>query len=224
MRLGVPHMRGDEPEIQNVIIHGHQVFPKCVGNTDFYVSGKATRPEAVVPEVDKIEIPDNLFIPAPDGAIDFGSIGPDIETASKGRFPSASIRLEEGGAYGKSHIAKDRIKEFKANGYNDEIDALSDITQHYTEIYEQPNGRLLLVKRNGRGKFAAVELQNNGGYYGVTTWFLEDAKPKGKTPYEQRGGRKLLLRVAHADDPDQSPSFPASVEEPGQPEGSRRSN
>lgn len=160
---------------------------------------------------------DALFIPAPDGAIDFGSIGPDIETASKGRFPSASIRLEEGGAYGKSHIAEDRIKEFKANGYIDEIDALSDITRHYTEIYEQPNGRLLLVKRNGRGKFAAVELQNNGGYYGVTTWFLEDAKPRGKTPYEQRGGRKLLLRVAHADDPDQSPSFPAPVEEPGQP-------
>ncbi len=167
---------------------------------------------------------DALFIPVPDGAIDFGSIGPDIETASRGRFPSASIRLEEGGAYGKSHIAEDRIKEFKANGYNNEIDALSDITRHYTEIYEQPNGRLLLVKRNGRGKFAAVELQNNGGYYGVTTWFLEDAKPKSKTPYEQRGGRKLLLRVAHTDDPDQSPSFPAPVEEPGQPEGSRRSN
>jgi hypothetical protein len=176
------------------------------------------------PIVDKVETPGSLFIPAPDGTSDFGIIGPDIETASEGRFPSAPIRLEEGGAYGKSHIAEDRIKEFKANGYNDEIDALSDITRHYTEIYEQPNGRLLLVKRNGRGKFAAVELQNNGGYYGVTTWFLEDAKPKGKTPYEQRGGRKLLLRVAHADDPDQSPSFPAPVEEPGQPEDSRRSN
>lgn len=64
--------------------------------------------------------------------------------------------------------------------------------------YEQPNGRLLLVKKNGRKKFDVAELQMNGdNYYGVTTWFLEDKNP-GKIPYEERSNRKLLLRLAQA--------------------------
>jgi len=167
--------------------------------------------------------PDKTFVTSPDGSTDFGMVSPEIEKASEGRFPAAPIRLEEGGDYGKAHIAEERVKEFQEYGYADELAALNDITKNYTDIFEQPTGRLLLVKRNGRGKYASVELQNKGGYYGVTTWFLEDKNPKSKTPYEERGGRKLLLHVAHADDSDQPSQFP-TPDDNGQDGDSRRSD
>ena len=163
------------------------------------------------------------FVKAPGGNIDFGTIPEDIVKASEGRYPSAPIRLEEGGKYGKAHIAEDRVQEFKDYGYNDEIDALNDIAKNYQDIYEQPNGRLLLVKRNGRGKFAIVELQDRGGYYGASTWFLEDEHPRNKKVYEKRGGRALLLHVARATGPDQPAPFPAA-DKSGQVSDSRRSD
>lgn len=163
------------------------------------------------------------FVKAHDGSINFGEIKAKLTGSDSTVYPAGPIRLEQGGEYGWSHIAEKRIQEFKDYGYADELVALSDIASSYTEIYEQPNGRLLLVKRNGRGKYASVELQKRGSYYGVTTWFLEDAKPKSKTPYEKRGGRSLLLRVAHADDLGKPSSFPGSGTQ-GQAGNSRRSN
>ena len=138
------------------------------------------------------------FVLAPDGSVDFGSI-PELDSKieSEKIHPSAPIRMEEGGEFGRAHIQPERLKAFKENGYASESEMLDDVAKHYTHIYEQPNGRLLLVKRNGRAKFSVVELQKQGEYYGVTTLFLEDASQKGK-PYETRSGRKLLWPLAEA--------------------------
>ncbi len=87
---------------------------------------------------------------------------------------------------------------------------LSDVAQHYTHIYEQKNGRLLLVKRNGRAKFSVVELQPHGSCYGVTTLFLEDANPRGQ-PYEQRGGTNSLWPLAEAASSGSDATFPAAA-------------
>ena len=160
------------------------------------------------------------FVMAPDGSIDFGEITNEVAKESEGKYPKGPIRLEEGEerSYGRKHISTERIAEFKDAGYEDEIDILYDVTQNYTDVYEQPNGRLLLIKRNGRKKYAAVELQKvENGYYGVTTWFLEP-KEGEKKPYETRSGRKLLLHVARATGSGRPVPF-ATADKSGQDSG-----
>lgn len=151
------------------------------------------------------------YVSTPTGGNDFGEIGQEVEAASNGRYPQGAIRLDEGGKdYGHRHLPDARIQQFKDAGYADELEALSDVARNYTDVYEQPNGRLLLVKKNGRKKYTAVELRLSEGRYSVTTWFLEDANPRGK-PYEDRGGRTPLVRVARGTSAGTSSPFaPAS--------------
>ncbi len=158
----------------------------------------------------------NSFITAPDGSSDFGTM-PKLESKfEQGKeYPTCPIRMEEGGAFGRAHIKPERLQAFKDNGYSSEAEMLDDVAKHFTHIYEQPNGRLLLVKRNGRAKFSVVELQKQGKYYGVTTLFLEDAKSKGK-PYETRSGRKLLWPIAEATSSGSDAIFPTDSNQTGE--------
>ena len=148
------------------------------------------------------------FVESPDGGIDFGQIPKELEEKSDGKYPAAPIRLEKGSyAYGHEHITEERKREIVDAGYKNELDMLSDVSKNYTQIYEQPNGRLLLVKKNGKSKYAVVELQKEpDNYYGATTWFLDEKTERGK-PYEERSGRKLLLEVAPATDSGKSAPF-----------------
>ena len=175
-------------------------------NKEFVTSEETTSPAKM----------SNNFVTSPDGKIDFGNIPAEIEEKSGGKYPEAPIRMEEGAKedYGRSHIGEERIKEIKDAGYKDELDMLSDVAKNYTQIYEQPNGRLLLVKKNGKSKYAVVELQKNpDNYYGTTTMFFDEKPLRGK-PYEERSGRKLLLDVARTPDSGQSVPFPiAGVED-----------
>lgn len=167
------------------------------------------------------------FVQAPDGGTDFGAV-PSLHSkliADKS-YPAAPIRMEEGGAFGGQHLAPSRLREFHDYGYASPAAVLDDVAKHFTQIFEQPNGRLLLVKRNGRAKFAAVELQPQAAdqYYGVTTLFLEDVHPRGK-PYEARGGRKLLWPVAQAAHSGSDTPFPAVANPAGATvAGARESN
>lgn len=167
------------------------------------------------------------FVQAPDGGTDFGAV-PSLHSkliADKS-YPAAPIRMEEGGAFGGQHLAPSRMREFHDYGYASPAAVLDDVAKHFTQIFEQPNGRLLLVKRNGRAKFAAVELQPQAAdqYYGVTTLFLEDIHPRGK-PYEERGGRKLLWPVAQAAHSGSDTPFPAVTNPAGATvAGARESN
>ncbi len=121
------------------------------------------------------------------GAIDFGIIGEDV--AQSINKPSAPIRLEQGdGKYGLVHIENDKLNRIKKAGYPDVAAFVEDVAKNYNQIWEQPNGRLMLVKRNGKAKLSIVELQQHedGTYYGVTTAFIDTID------YPARGGRKLL--------------------------------
>ena len=71
-----------------------------------------------------------------------------------------------------------------------------------------------LLRKNGKSKYAVVELQKNpDNYYGTTTMFFDEKPLRGK-PYEERSGRKLLLDVARTPDSGQSVPFPiAGVED-----------
>jgi hypothetical protein len=160
-----------------------------------------------------------LFVLSPAGKADFGKVPKLDSVLTEGKeYPEAPIRMEEGGSYGKAHIQPERLKEFQEHGYPSAADFLSDVAQHYSHIYEQPNGRLLLVKRNGRAKFASVELQKEAdGYYGVTTLFLESSKSKNNKLYEERGGRKLLWPVSPTLHSGNGTLFPDSPDEAGGP-------
>lgn len=151
-----------------------------------------------------------VFVRASHGGEDFGVV-PELQSALKpgSTHVSAPIRMEEGGGFGNNHIAPERIAQFQENGYASPAELLQDVSENYTHVFEQPNGRLLLVKRNGRAKYAAVELQDNGAYYGATTMFLEDASPKGK-PYENRGGGRLLWSRAEAAPSGSGAEFPSA--------------
>lgn len=135
------------------------------------------------------------FVRAPDGSINFGEINHEIEEASNGRYPAAPIRMREGtvdGA-GRAHIDFGKAERIRAAGY-DSIEAyVQDVVRNYTEAWEQPNARLLLVKpRDSYHDAASVELQReaDGNWYVVIT-----ALPVRKSKkYPQAGGRKLLWR------------------------------
>ena len=124
-----------------------------------------------------------------DGSPDMGSIG--VETAKESGIQSAPIRIQFGDeTYGAIHVAAKkegkRLQSFKEAGYMGIPDFVKDIAQNYNQIWKQPNGRLMLVKRNGGAKVAVIELSKEGDYYGVTTSLIAD---KG---YPARGGRELL--------------------------------
>lgn len=96
-------------------------------------AGDEVAAESTTPNIDqtvRTGVPD--FVPALDGAIDFGHVPTEIEQKSGGRFKGAPIRLEKGISreYGHSHISPKRVQEFKDYGYQDELHALEDITKN----------------------------------------------------------------------------------------------
>ena len=130
---------------------------------------------------------DRVFITSSDGTIDFGKITEDI--ASEIGHSIAPIRLEIGnGDYGEIHIEKDKLSHIQKAGFPDVKSFVEFVGKNFNQIWQQPNGRLMLVKRNGRADLAVVELQKSeeGDYYGVSTAFPADVK------YLATGDRKLL--------------------------------
>ncbi len=127
------------------------------------------------------------FLKTRKGAFDFGSIDENVSKVIN--KPAAPIRLEPGNdEYGKVHIEKKRIEKLKKAGYESVESFVEDVASNYTKIWEQPNGRLMLVKENGDAKLSIIELQEHaeGNYYGVSTAFIAEKN------YPQKGGRKLL--------------------------------
>ncbi len=90
--------------------------------------------------------------------------------------------------YGEIHIEERRGEKIKSAGYPDVKSFIRDVASGYNAIWQNPNGRLLLAKKNDGEKIAIVELQEHKdrNYYGVTTAFVGDEK------YLKRGRRKLL--------------------------------
>jgi hypothetical protein len=137
----------------------------------------------------------DVFILANDGkTVDLGEIHPDVEAKSDGKFPPAPIRLQEGEVgkegFGRAHIAgsAEKAKKIENMGYGNEVDFVQAVARDHDQVWEQPNGRLLLVKKNGGEKVAVVELKPSPDdkFYGVTSAYPASAG------YAARGERKLL--------------------------------
>ena len=150
--------------------------------------GKPVPPEVLKDYNDLVDRYKNEFVKS-EGSFDLGIIGENIEKEIG--IPSAPIRMQIGNKdFGAVHIAsaKDgrRLSSFKEAGYSGVNDFVKDVVQNYKQIWQQPNGRLMLVKRNGKAKLSVVELSESADYYGVSTALIAD------NGYPARGGRKLL--------------------------------
>lgn len=134
------------------------------------------------------------FVPLRDGETDWGSIDKTISEESAKPIEAAPIRVQQGwhdasgSGFGWIH-AHDHEKAIKNGGWADVGSFIADTLANFNEIYLQPNGRLLLVKRNGRKQVAAVELRREGDFYGLTTAYPErankDLTKKGELIWER---------------------------------------
>ena len=150
--------------------------------------GKSIKPEDLKNYPDVANGINNEFVNL-NGSSDLGFIDGNIE--KQVGIPSAPIRMQIGNNdYGGIHIANAkggrRLQDIKDAGYSGVNNFVGDVAKNYNQIWQQPNGRLMLVKRNGNAKVAVVELADNNDHYGVVTALMAD---KG---YPARGGRELL--------------------------------
>jgi len=120
---------------------------------------------------------DGEFVLTRNGNKDFGEI--NIEIARQIRRQAGKIRLRIGkqehakGNYGEKHIErKERMKELRANGYENARDFVQDAAEGYTAIYSGDGGRLTLYKKlDKKGISLFVELMPSleGDFYDVKT-------------------------------------------------------
>lgn len=78
-------------------------------------------------------------------------------------------------AFGAEHMTPARNIVSQKLGYPDALAMFEDVARNFDLVIEQPrNNRLMLVKRNGRNRYAIVSLQEGeDAFYGMTTSFAE---------------------------------------------------
>ncbi|MBF0459707.1 MAG: hypothetical protein HQK99_17610 [Nitrospirae bacterium] len=154
---------------------------KALGYTNEELDGMSFRDAQAIVDSRQVEAlggktqpKEGDFVKTKDGSTDFGQITPDIGQAI-GR-QSAPIRLEEGtDKYGKKHIeiadSGKRLERIKKEGYAGAGDFIHDIANNYTEIRQDYGNKLMLVKKNGKGKVSVIELvpHGDGDFYRVIT-------------------------------------------------------
>ena len=148
-------------------------------------------------------------VPTTDGTWDYGRLGDDLP--SEAGVQPAPVLLQagshnsvSGSGFGLAHILGDHAKEIEKHGYSDARDFVRDIVQNYTEAYRQPNGRLLLVKRNGKSKIGVVDMDRDvGGFYSVITAFTGAKNRSFKGQLLAEGRHAALSRSEQPGSPGQ---------------------
>jgi hypothetical protein len=134
---------------------------------------------------------DGEFVLTRNGSKDFGEIS--TETAQQIRRQPGKIRLRIGkqehdkGNYGEKHIErKERMKELRANGYENARDFVQDVASGYTAIYSRNGGRLSLYKKidkKGISLFVELTPSQEGDFYDVKTGMItRDTYFRNKKP------------------------------------------
>jgi hypothetical protein len=138
---------------------------------------------------------DGEFVLTRNGSKDFGEIPAEI--ARQIRRQAGKIRLRIGkqehekGNYGEKHIErKERMNEFRANGYENARDFVQDAAGGYTAIYSGDGGRLILYKKvdkKGISLFVELMPSPNGDFYDVKTGMItRDTYFTNKKPLWER--------------------------------------
>lgn len=129
------------------------------------------------------------------GNVDLGRINKQIENATDGRQPEGPIRMEMGregkGGFGARHITEEKHERARRLGYRDGHHLIEDVAAGLTEVVEQANGKLMLVKRgeDGANRYVITKFQRGSWldrlsrreqYHGVTTGYPEGSRNVGK--------------------------------------------
>lgn len=141
-----------------------------------------------------------VFVKSPNGTIDWGSIPEEVATATGGALKAAPIRIQQGDydQFGMQHVSADKLRRLQRLGFDGLDDFLDHVTNNFNLALQQPNGRIGLVVSPGKGmrkandpahNYMAVELQDNGGHYGMTT-----IVPDAKSNYLSSGGKTEIWK------------------------------
>jgi hypothetical protein len=120
------------------------------------------------------------FVKTSKGSIDFGVIDERISPS----LAEGPIRLQRGNeGFGEFHTEGKRAKEIHNEGFPYSRDFVENAVKGASQVWKQPNGSLLLVKKNGKDYITVVELQkaSEGDFYTVITVFpTHDLKYAGR--------------------------------------------
>ena len=101
--------------------------------------------------------------------------------------PVGEIHLDKGtAAYGEVHIAKDpkKLANFKKAGFDTIRGFVEKVGREYNQVWKQDNGKILIVKANGKAHVGVIELRpEKGGYYSVVSSYIAN---KSSLPKEGR--------------------------------------
>ncbi len=136
-------------------------------------------PEWLRSERGSIRMGPKAFVESPDGGIDFGEMK-EMYTPSGRKVPAHKIRFQVGdNDFGRIHIeaTPNRVEKILRDfpEYKNLTEFVYDITKNYTEaLYQKSNGAVIIVKRNGKGKIAVLELiEEKETFYTVRSSFPE---------------------------------------------------
>jgi DNA repair protein RadC len=167
------------------------------------------------------------------GSPDIWTIPAEVETRTKGEFPSAPVRLKNGfhrgpnRGFGVAHIEAEHAADIQATGLS-VPQYVQHILANATKIYDPGNGRLLVVNERFAGRhLAIIELRDDGDHYSVVTAFAR--RPEGKVVWSGRSssaglpGAKAPLATGKTESFDSTPAIgssadPSAVRDDGEPQ------
>lgn len=137
-----------------------------------FVRAESSSAQAEVrPEPAYVLRPQDEFVTAPDGSIDFGEITPEMAQAM--RRQAGKIRLREGDeTWGETHIAARHGAQFAALGFDSVRDFVARVAGSFNAIYKgEGAGLSLVLETGGTGGRLMVQLEPSeaGDFYDVKT-------------------------------------------------------
>ncbi len=105
------------------------------------------------------------FVRTAEGNINFGVLDMRVLGGRLGgpiRLQRGAKRTIENPGFGEFHVNSDHGKDIGRVGFSNARDFVEDTVRGATEVWGQPNGKLMLVKKNGKDHLAIVEFQKEG--------------------------------------------------------------
>jgi hypothetical protein len=176
--------QGADPATARMLLRATEAFQKAIAAAEArggrgYTPAARKRARAALRGRDRSDPQNFEFLESEQtGTRDFGRMPRGVPGMEPG-----PIRLQIGWqdpenphhGWGDAHIEANAA-DGRLDGYDSAIDMVGDVTQNFTEIRDQGDGRWVLVKKNGRQKIAIIELRKaQDGYYAVVTAFQLDA-------------------------------------------------
>lgn len=180
------------------------VSEELVQEAESYLRDTQAQAEDAAKALDEEANAESQFVPAPDGSVDLGQIGPEV-AGSIGR-QSGPIRMRLGDlSSGLTHIVSRHDAQIKSLGFANAVDFVSNIAKNFNAIYKREGRAIDLVLDDGGKGLLIVQLEpsTDGDFYDVRTATpIRSNQYQRKTPLWERSGPRTPSTEA---DPLQNP-------------------